>query len=82
MKKYLIAAQVALGLTIGGMFYQAQDTEAASNSVTTSSTWSLYYIDYTYTDGWYAKWYINHSTGQKKKETYMANGKLYSVKYY
>lgn len=79
MKKFLIAAQVALGLTVGGMFYEAQDAEAA---VTTSSTWSLYYIDHTYTEGWYAKWYINHSTGKKKKETYMANGKLYSVSYY
>ncbi|MFC9542654.1 hypothetical protein ACFTQ7_22735 [Lysinibacillus sp. NPDC056959] len=87
MKRYLTATSLAVALASGLTFgFGIEKAEATSNNneiiAAATSTWTLYYTDYAYNDGWYAKWYRNHTTGQKKKETYMANGKLYSVDYY
>lgn len=82
LKKYLTTASLAILLS-SGMFINGDNVEAASNSnIVAASTWTWYYTDYTLVDGWYEKWYINHSSGQNKKETYNASGKLIKVTYY
>lgn len=83
LKKYLLATSLALALA-SGLTVNVGNTEAASNNshITVSSTWTWYYTDYAYSDGWYAKWYKNFKTGREKKETYNSKNKLVSVNYY
>lgn len=83
LKKFFASASLAIILA-SGLIFGASPTEAKSSSIqiTATNTWTWYYTDYTYNDGWYAKWYKNFSTGQQKKETYNSKGKLMSVNYY
>ena len=83
MKKIIAATSLAVFLA-SGVTFGAGNTEATSNDtqITANSTWNWYYTDYSYADGWYAKWYKNFTTGQQKKETYNSKNELISVKYY
>lgn len=82
-KKWLVSIAATVILA-SGLTYNPKNVEAKSNfdEITVNSTWTWYYTDYTLADGWYEKWYINHSTGKKKKETYNSLGKLVGVKFY
>lgn len=83
MKKFIVATSLAVSLA-SGLTFGVGNTEAASDNgqITANSTWTWYYTDYAYTDGWYAKWYKNYTTGQQKKETYNSKNQLVSVSYY
>jgi len=92
LKKYVVTTSLAM-LLASGMAFNAEattnrETEEINNLEETTvyssstNTWTWYYTDYTLNEGWYEKWYRNHATGQKKKETYTASGKLYNVTYY
>ncbi|MEK4125322.1 MULTISPECIES: hypothetical protein [Lysinibacillus] len=90
MKKYIVTASLTMFLASGFAFNaEATNNVEATNDLkettvysSSTNTWTWYYTDYTLNDGWYEKWYRNHATGQKKKETYTASGKLYNVTYY